>query len=145
MKQRKIALGPGAASLILIVVALSMCVLCMLTFISAKNDLSLSLRSGEMIQRVYALNDRSERSLALLDGVAAECAAQAADDASYRALVAESLPEGIHMEENMISWTESEGDRALECAAMLAPWGEMPRLQWAQHALTVETEEEIWN
>lgn len=145
MKQRKIALGPGAASLILIIVTLSMCVLCMLTYISARNDLSLSLRSGEMIQRVYALNDRSERTLALVDGVAAECAAKAADDDGYRALLAERLPEGIYMEENLISWTESEGDRALECAAVLAPWGESPRLRWAQHALTVETEEEIWN
>ena len=145
MKQRKIALGPGAASLILIIVALSMCVLCMLTFISAKNDLSLSVRSGEMIQQVYALNDRSERTLALLDGVAADCAAKAADDAGYRALLAENLPEGIYMEENLISWTESEGDRALMCAVRLAPWGELPRLKWGQHALTVETEEETWN
>lgn len=145
MKQRKIALGPGAASLILIIVALSMCVLCMLTYISARNDLSLSLRSGEMIQRVYTLNDRSERTLALLDGVVAECAMKATDDENYHALVAESLPEGIYMEENLISWTEVEGDRALACVAVLAPWGETPRLQWGQHALTVETEEEIWN
>ncbi len=145
MKQRKIALGPGAASLILIVVALSMCVLCMLTFISARNDLSLSQRSAEMIQRVYTLKDRSERTLAQLDALAAECAAQAADDAAYRALVADALPEDIYMEENLISWTESEGDRALLCAAQLAAWGEEPRLQWAQHALTVETEEDLWN
>jgi len=144
MKQRKIALGPGAASLILIIVTLSMCVLCMLTFISAKNDLSLSTRSATMIQRVYALNDRSEHSLAALDEVLADCAAQTADDAAYLELVAQQLPEGMEIEENTIFWMESEGDRALWCAVELAPRGETPRLKWTQHALTVETEDE-WN
>ena len=145
MKQRKIALGPGAASLILIIVTLSMCVLCMLTYISAKNDLSLSTRSADMIQRVYTLYDRSERSLALLDGVLADCAAQAADDADYWEMISQSLPEGMVLEDNLVSWAETEGDRALMCAVRLAPWGEAPRAEWAQHALTVETEEEIWN
>lgn len=144
MKQRKIALGPGAASLILIIVVLSMCVLCMLTYISAKNDLSLSDRSADMIQRVYTLNDRSEQSLAALDAVLARCAAQTTDDAAYRALVDESLPEGMDMEEDVISWQEAEGDRRLLCAVRLAPWGEMPRAAWAQHALTVEMED-AWN
>lgn len=144
MKQRKIALGPGAASLILIIVTLSMCVLCMLTYISAKNDLSLSTRSADMIQRVYALNDRSERSLATLDAALAECARQAADDAAYRDLAAQKLPEGMEIEENTIFWTESEGDRALWCAVELAPLGEEPRIRWTQHALTVETED-AWN
>lgn len=144
MKQRKIALGPGAASLILIIVTLSMCVLCMLTFISAKNDLSLSTRSADMIQRVYTLNDRSEYSLAKLDAVLAECADQAADDEAYLEMVAQQLPEDMEMEENTVFWTESEGDRALWCMVELAPRGETPRLKWTQHALTVETEDS-WN
>lgn len=146
MKQRKIALGPGAASLILIIVTLSMCVLCMLTYISARDALSLSSRSAEMIQQVYSLNDQSERSLAALDGVLATCAAQANSQAEYLSLVAQSLPEQMNMEaeEDTVVWTESQGDRALLCVAKLAPWGETPRLAWATHALTVETEDE-WN
>lgn len=144
MKQRKIALGPGAASLILIIVTLSMCVLCMLTYISARDALSLSSRSAEMIQQVYNLNDQSERSLAVLDAVLADCAAQASNQEEYLSLVAKSLPEGMDMEENTVAWTETQGDRALLCAAKVAPWGETPRLTWATHALTVETEDE-WN
>lgn len=144
MKQRKIALGPGAASLILIIVALSMCVLCMLTYISAKNDLSLSVRSADMIQQVYALNDRSEQTLATLDEVLAGCAAQAADGDAYMTLVRQSLPEGMDMEDDLISWAEDEDDRVLMCAVRLAPWGETPRMTWAQHALTVKMED-VWN
>lgn len=144
MKQRKIALGPGAASLILIIVTLSMCVLCMLTYISARDALSLSSRSAEMIQQVYGLNDQSERSLAKLDAALADCAAQAGNPEEYLSLVAQSLPEGMSMEEDTVAWTEIQDDRVLLCAAKLAPWGETPRLTWATHALTVETEDE-WN
>ena len=55
--KRKIALGPGAASLILIVVILSLCMLTMLMQIGARNDLSLASRGTEMITRVYELFD----------------------------------------------------------------------------------------
>ena len=67
MNKRKIALGPGAASLILIVVVLSLCMLAMLAQIGSRNDMSLSSRSAEMITRVYELRDQSERRLAELD------------------------------------------------------------------------------
>lgn len=144
MKQRKIALGPGAASLILIVVMLSMCVLCMLSYISAQNALSLSQRSGEMAQQVYTLNDRSERSLAALDAALCACSAQAHTQEEYLLLAAQCLPDGMTMEDNTVTWTETQGTRVLLCAARLAPWGKTPRLAWSTHAIAVETEDE-WN
>lgn len=144
MKQRKIALGPGASSLILIVVVLSMCVLCMLTFISARNDESLSLRSAAMTETVYDLNARSERSLAALDAVLALCAAQCTDQAEYLALVAENLPQDMELDGENVYWTESADGRALDCAVRLTPLGDLPRAVWTQHALTVEGED-AWN
>ena len=66
MNKRKVALGPGAASLILIVVMLSLCMLAMLMQIGSRNDNSLTTRSSEMISRVYQLNERAERRLAEL-------------------------------------------------------------------------------
>lgn len=144
MKQRKIALGPGAASLILIIVALSMCVLCMLTFISARNDETLSARSAQMIETVYTLNARSEHSLAALDAALAACAAEADDNEEYLSLAALALPEGMTLEGDRVYWTESEGDRQLWCAAYIAPLGDAPRAAWAEHYLTVGVEE-IWN
>ena len=67
MNKRKVALGPGAASLILIVVVLALCMMSMLTQISARNDYNLCSRSAEMVQRVYELNALSEQKLAELD------------------------------------------------------------------------------
>ena len=46
MNKRKVALGPGAASLILIVVVLALCMMAMLTQISARNDYNLCSRSA---------------------------------------------------------------------------------------------------
>ena len=106
MNKRKIALGPGAASLILIVVVLSLCMLAMLAQIGSRNDLSLASRSASMITRVYNLSANSERKLAELDQILARCQKETQDMQSYLALVEENLPEGMEIEEDQISWTE---------------------------------------
>ena len=70
-----ISFGPGAASLILIVVILSMSVLGMLALMSARNDRNLSRRSAEVAEAVYSLNEAAEetrRDLELLLEQAAE-------------------------------------------------------------------------
>ena len=78
--KRKVALGPGAASLILIVVVLSLCMMAMLTQIGARNDYNLCKRSAEMVQRVYELNAQSEQKLAELDAVLVKAQAEAGND-----------------------------------------------------------------
>lgn len=57
MNQREYRIGPGAASLMLLVVVLSMSVLGMLALMSARSDENLSLRSAE----VAAAGRRIER------------------------------------------------------------------------------------
>ena len=84
--KRKIALGPGAASLILIVVALSLAMMAMLTIIAAKNDYSLCSRSASMIEQVYALNAASEKRLSELDAVVAKAAKEQGGEAFLKKL-----------------------------------------------------------
>ena len=67
MNQREYRIGPGAASLMLLVVVLSMSVLGMLALMSARSDENLSLRSAEVARQVAELNVSAERSLAELD------------------------------------------------------------------------------
>ena len=74
-RKSNVSFGPGAASLILIVVILSMGVLGMLALMNARNDAQLSRRSIEVVAAGYELNDKAERSVAELDGVLARCAA----------------------------------------------------------------------
>lgn len=144
MNKRKVALGPGAASLILIIVVLSLCMMAMLTQISARNDYNLCARSAEMVQRVYELNAQSERKLAELDALLAAAQKDAGNMEAYLAKVEELLPEGMTLEEDRVTWTEPLDNRNLECIVQLLPPGEKQRIRWISHKLMVEEPEDDW-
>lgn len=144
MNKRKVALGPGAASLILIVVVLALCMMAMLTQISARSDYNLCTRSAEMVQRVYELNAQSEQKLADLDAALVKAREGASDMDSYLAKVKASLPEGMTLEEDRIQWTEPLDNRNLQCIVQLLPPGEKERTKWIAHKLVVDEPEEEW-
>ena len=143
--KRKVALGPGAASLILIVVVLSLCMMAMLTQIGARNDFNLCKRSAEMVQRVYELNEQSERKLAELDALLVKAQKEAGTDMeAYLEKVEELLPEGMSLDEEKVTWTEPLDNRNLECIVQLLPPGEKERTKWISHKLLVEEPEDDW-
>ena len=144
MNKRKVALGPGAASLILIIVVLSLCMMAMLTQISARNDHNLCTRSAEMVQRGYELNARSEKKLAELDALLAAAQKDACDMDAYLEKVEGLLPEGMTLEEDRVTWTEPLDNRNLECIVLLLPPGEKQRARWISHKLMVEEPEDDW-
>ncbi len=144
MSKRKVALGPGAASLILIVVVLSLCMMAMLTQIGARNDYNLCTRSAEMVQRVYELNAQSEQKLAELDALLVAAQQDAADMDAYLENVEELLPEDMTLEEDQITWTEPLDNRNLECIVQLLPPGEEQRTKWISHKLVVDEPEDDW-
>ena len=143
-RRSSVSFGPGAASLILIVVILSMSVLGMLALMNARNDARLSQRSTDVVAAGYQLNDRAERRFAALDGVIAQCAAASDSDEGYLTAVKGLLPEGMLMDGRIVSWEETDGLRTLSCAAEVMPLGEAERLVWRVHRLTAVTEE-IWS
>lgn len=143
-RKSNVSFGPGAASLILIVVVLSMSVLGMLALMNARNDARLSARSTAVVVAAYELNDRAERRLATLDAVAAVCASANDDDELYLAAVRALLPEGMLMDGRVVSWTETDGLRTLTCEVELLPLGGDARLSWRAHRLTAVTEE-VWS
>ena len=145
-KKSRISFGPGAASLVLIAVMLSMSVLGMLALMNARNDAQLSRRSIEVVAAGYALNDRAERSVAELDAVLARCATSTFSDEAYLAAVRGNLPDGMLMgqDDRIVSWELSDGLRTLSCAVEVLPQGEKERLRWREHRLTAVTED-VWN
>ena len=144
MNKRKVALGPGAASLILIVVVLSLCMMAMLTQIGSRNDYNLCTRSAEMVQRVYVLNAQSEQKLADLDALLVEAQKDATDMDAYLARVEEILPEDMTLDEDQVTWTEPLDNRNLECIVQLLPPGEKQRTKWISHKLVVDEPEDDW-
>ena len=144
MNKRKVALGPGAASLILIIVVLSLCMMAMLTQISARSDYNLCTRSAEMVQRVYELSAQSEEKLAELDALLVKAGKDANGMEDYLEKVAAALPEGMTLEEDRVKWTEPLDNRNLECVVQLLPAGEKQRTRWISHKLAVEEPEDDW-
>ena len=144
-RKSRISFGPGAASLILIVVILSMSVLGILALMNARSDIKLSDRSVQVVEATYALNENAERRLASLDAIASRYAAISETDDDYAAAMRAFLPTDMAMSDRTISWEETDGVRTLECAVTLNPKGEGPRFQWVNHRLTATTTEDAWN
>ena len=134
--KRKVAVGPGASSLILIAVVLALSVLTVLTMISARNDEALAQRSVETRGEVYGLFAAGERSLAGLDAVLASCLAENPDSPeAYLTALKEKLPEGMKLEKDQVFWTEKSENRALECAVKVLEPGAEKRTVWTKHVL----------
>ena len=143
MNRKDYHIGPGAASLMLIVVVMGMSVLGVLAMMNARSDNRLSMRSAEVAEQAYGLSSAAEQSLATLDAVLVNCAEQAEDDESWLALVADALPNGMTLFERTVSWTEEGGERRLVCAVELNDFGEETRTRWVEHRLVTQLDDVV--
>ena len=116
MNKRGLQIGPGAASLLLIAVVLSMSVISILNLVSARNDLRLSERSVAVTETVYRLNSAAERHLAELEAAG------------------ENIPETpFTADGDEVRWEENdESGRVLRCAVRRAADG---HYEWIEHRL----------
>lgn len=149
MERREFHIGPGATSLILIAVVLCMSALSMLGLVNARNDIRLSERAVAVAEKIDALQEMSERTLAKLDALIALWGEDGQSDDQFVGLGA-MLPAGMTLDGDMVRWTEAlESGQSLQCAVKIVSMHEAPRLAWVQHALimnTAETESDAkWN
>lgn len=145
MKRRNFYIGPGAASLLLVIVVVSMSVLGLLGLMSARSDEKLMQRSRDFVTAEYETSARAERSLAQLDALLANCARGAAGDAAYLERVARELPEGMELSGRTVAWTESSAlGRGLRCAVELSELGAQPRFAWREHSFVAESDDAFW-
>ena len=126
-RRSSIQFGPGASSLILIFVVLSMSILGMLALINGRSDFQLSRRSAQVIEAVYQLNERAELRRAELDALVR-------NHADY----ADLLPEGVALEDGALCWAEEDGLRTLNCALAVQDG----RTAWMRHDMMAETEDD---
>lgn len=139
MRDREYHIGPGAVSLLLVIVVVSMSVLGLLGLISARGDYKLTERALSLAAAENAAAAQSERSLAALDALLVKCAADAADDEAYLSAAEAALPENMVLTGRSVSWRETaENGRTLFCDAEIAPLGELPRVRWTGHMFIAE-------
>ena len=141
-KKSRISFGPGAASIILIVVILSMSVLALLSLVNARNDRHFSDRSAQVTEAVYALSARAEITYANLDALMAEQEGTEKDQLADA--LAGVLPEGVSLEGDTLSWVESDDLRDLECTVQITEEKGRYSISWIKHRMTMRTED-TWN
>ena len=105
----------------------------------------LSERSVQVAEAVYALNVRAEERRAwtedLLDTLRQET--EDADEILDR--LSGALPDGMILEDDVMTWTESDGFRQLSLGLKVLPSGEGSRTRWVRYSLKSEiAEEEEW-
>ena len=139
-------IGPGAASLVMIVVMLCLSVLGILTWSSARADLRLSQRENEMTAGYYLADAQAQRLLAQLDGVLAASAAAAVDWRDYLARIDSAMPQGVSRLGDVLSYTQdATALRGLRVQLRLTPLGGLARYQLEAWVLEDETSwEEDW-
>lgn len=142
-KKSSISFGPGASSLILIFVVLAMSVLGMLSLMNSRNDLRLSERSVQVTEAVYALNVQAEEKYVQLQGMLLDLASEAESEEAYRSAIEQNVPEDVEWDGNVLSFTVTDGFRALRCGVQVNPLEEDARCRWVRHSLIAETEE-VW-
>lgn len=141
---KRFRMSPGAPSLVLIVVVLSMSIMGMLMFIRTQNDRRLSDRSMLVAQADTRLGEKAEERFAALDNLAAICKNKTNDDAAWLLAVEEALPEEMEMEDRLISWQEEDHGRVLYVAAELCPYEDTQRITWHTRTLYAEVGN-TWN
>ena len=133
-----VRLGPGAPSLILIFVALSLSALAVLSLMTARNDLKLGERSVQVTQSVYELGEQAEELRAQI------CAALAAARESGDTSLDGVLPEGVTCEDGIVSFMVTDGRAELYCELELLD-SDGRYTAWVRHELTAHTEDDLWN
>ena len=141
---KRFRMSPGAPSLVLIVVVLSMSIMGMLMFIRTQNDRRLSDRSMLVAQADTLLGERAEERFAALDNLAAICKNKTNDDAAWLMAVEEALPEEMEMDGRRISWQEEDHGRVLYVAVDLCPYEDAQRITWHTRTLYAEAGN-TWN
>lgn len=143
MKKRRVALGPGAASLILIVVVLGMCMLSVLTLISAGNDEKLCARGADMISNVYSLSAMSENTLAELSDIIADEGFGSFKEKGNEKYISKKLPASMIVEDDLVSWVETENGRTMDCAVRVVENQQGTEFRWIRHNVVTEDEGEF--
>ena len=138
-RKSSVSMGPGAASLILIFVLLSISVLGMLSLLNSRNDKGLSVRSVEVTEAAAKLNAEAEEIRARL------CEELLGTDIKN---AVPGVPETV-MTGDRISWTVEDDSRTLYCEVRLScDQNDMIRnLEWVRHTMVPDIGEagEEWD
>lgn len=140
MRGRVYRIGPGASSLLLILLTLALTALGMLALLSARADHALSVRARDLTQAYYGAKALSQERLAELDALLA--GAEASGAGGYFVKIEQTLPDWAEMGDRTITFSQGAGgERAIRVTIALSdPGADGARYEIVECALIDEME-----
>ena len=133
-------IGPGAASLLLIVMVLCLTVLGILGLSSARSDFRLAQRNESMTQGYYEADAHTQRALAELDSVIVRARELTMTEEEYMQSIQNSLPVGFDWAQDKVIYRADAGaDRGLEMVVLIGAQDDQKRYDVVSVNLTDES------
>lgn len=134
MKKHDFHIGPGAASLILVAVVVSMGILGLLTMVTVHTDVTISQRSLEAVEAQYKASVQAEKDLQGLDEIVVQLLRETQDDDAFYEKLEMRLPVGMEIDENTISWDVPVLEQSvLHCSVKVSNSVKTDRILWVKH------------
>lgn len=129
-------IGPGAASILLVIVVVSMSILGIMALSESKNELRLSEKNAQFVKEKGRMETEAIRTLAHLDEILFTARKHADTYEEYIEYIKGAIPNGVALEEDFLSWTEgSINNRSLYLKIRILPLESSVRYEWTEHRL----------
>ena len=125
-------IGPGAASIILVIVVVTMSILGVLALSEAKTEKTLSEKSTQFVKEANLLEYNAQFTVMKLDEIISSARGQS-DFLSY---IKETIPENVSMTEDRLSFeTSLDGSKFLEITIRILPDTEDERFEYVSRRI----------
>lgn len=129
-------IGPGAASILLVIVVVSMSILGILALSESKSEVRLSEKNALFVEEKSRLEAEAVQTLALLDAILLKARENADTNEAYFEYIYNEIPGCVSVEDDCLSWTQgSIHNRTLYLKIKVLPIESSVRYEWLQHRL----------
>ena len=129
-------IGPGAASILLVIVVVSMSILGILALSESKSEVRLSEKNALFVEDKSRLEAEAVQTLALLDAILLKARENAGTNEAYFEYIYNEIPGSVSAEDDCLSWTQgSIHNRTLYLKIKVLPIESSVRYEWLQHRL----------
>ena len=125
-------IGPGAASIILVIVVVTMSILGVLALSEAKTEKTLSEKSTQFVKEANLLEYNAQFTVMQLD----EIISSAREQSDFLSYIKETIPENVSMMEDRLSFeTSLDGSKFLEITIRILPDTEDERFEYVSRRI----------
>ena len=134
MNRFGLRIGPGAASIILVIVVVSMTILGVLALSEAGQESVLADKSADRFEESARLEHEEQLTIMQLD----EIFCRAEKETDFLKYIKENLPQDVQMKEHLVSFEKSLGAKTLSVTLKILPPGESERFIYIERRLLSE-------